>query len=207
MEELQVSLQIYGYGTRASILVLTGKRHSGKSYFLKNALIPNFPYFILWDYNHEHTFQNVPVTYKLNEIPTLFYQKRQVVYRPLDKSLSNFERFCRICNDLSDFMLVIEEVERYATRFYIPPALSWIVDTGRHRGIGLCCTMRRPSQSHKNILSNSDFTFMFHQHLPLDIDYLANWVGQEAYGLRNIQQFGFLLYSDLDGRIIGTYKI
>lgn len=202
-----MSIQIHGYGTHASIINLTGKRHSGKSYFLKNALIPNFPYFILWDYNHEHTFKDVPNTYKLTEIPELFKQKRKVVYRPLDKSLTIFDRFCRIAHNLSDFMLIIEEVERYATKHYCPPALKWIVDTGRHRGIGLCTTCRRPARVYTDIISNADYVFMFHQHLPVDVEYLAEWTGQEAYSLRSIEQYGFLIYSDVEGRILGKYKI
>lgn len=202
-----MALQIHGYGLQASIIVITGKRHSGKSYFLKNALMPKFPYYIMWDYNHEHQFNNVPVTYKLTEIPSLFKQYRKLVYRPLDKSLSNFDSFVRSCYRLSDFMLVIEEAERYATKHYMPPALKWIVDTGRHRGIGLCVTCRRPARINTDIISNADYVFMFHQHLPVDIEYLAEWTGEQAYSLREIEQYGFLIYSDIDGRILGTYKI
>lgn len=200
-------VRIYGYGTHASIIVITGKRHSGKSFFLKNALMPNFPFFILWDYNHEHKFPKVPVTYKLSDIPALFMRHKRVVYRPLDKSLSNFNSFCRVVYNLSDFMLVIEEAERYATKFHSPPALKWIVDTGRHRGIGLTVTCRRPVRLHTDIPSNADYIFMFHQHMTVDIDYLAEWVGEEAYMLRDIEQYGFLIYSDIEGRVIGKYKI
>jgi len=104
-------------------------------------------------------------------------------------------------------MLVVEEAERYATKFYMPPALKWIVDTGRHRGIGLTVTCRRPARINTDIISNSDYVFMFHQHLPADIDYLVEWTGEQAYTLRSIEQYGFLIYSDVEGRIIGKYKI
>jgi len=40
-----------------------------------------------------------------------------------------------------------------------------------------------------------------------DIDYLVDWTGEEAYSLKDIEQYGFLIYSDVEGRIIGKYKI
>lgn len=202
-----MSIQIYGYGNQASIIVITGKRHSGKSYFLKHALIPRFPYYIIWDVNHEHNPQNVKITYNLSDMATIFAQERKVVYRPLRKDLVDFEQFCNKANQFHDYMLIIEEVERYATRHYIPPKLAWIIDTGRHRGIGLTVTCRRPSDLNSRIKSNADFMFMFHQHMTRDIEYLVEWVGEGAYGLKNIETFGFMIYSDVHGEIIGKYKI
>jgi len=202
-----MSVNIQYQGKFASIITFTGKRCSGKSYFLKNAIIPQIPSFILWDVNHEHQFPNVPITYKQEEIIPLFQQYRKVVYRPLDKSTYNFTCFCRICSRLHDYALIIEEVERYATRWSSPEPFNWIIDTGRHRGIALLVTCRRPADLAARIKSNSDYVFMFHQHMTNDIDYLVDWTGEEAYSLKDIEQYGFLIYSDVQGGIIGKYKI
>lgn len=202
-----MSVNINYQGQFATVIVFTGKRCSGKSYFLKNAVIPNIPSFIMWDVNHEHSFPNVPTTYKLTEIVPLWQKHRRVVYRPIDKFDNDFNQFVRICNNLHDYMLIIEEVERYATRWNSPNSLQWLVNTGRHRGIGLIVTCRRPADLSPQIRSNADYVFMFHQHMTRDIEYLVDWVGMEAYGLRNIEQYGFMIYSDVEGRIIGKYRI
>lgn len=202
-----MSINIQGYGIHASIILLTGKRHSGKSYFLHHALIPKFPFFILWDYNHEHYIQNVKIAYNLSDMTKIFQSDRKVVYRPLYKTDLEFEHFCRACISLHDFMVIIEEIETFAKKRYMSPSMEFIVNTGRHRGIGLTATCRRPAEVHTRIPSNSDYIFAFHQHMTVDIEYLSGWLGEEAYGLRNIEKYGFMVYSDDAGCIIGKHRI
>jgi len=129
------------------IIWVTGKRRSGKSHWVKHFLLPKIPVPVLiWDYNWEYTQHVHAVTHGLNFDLTL----RRIAYQPIRKREIDFEKFCKKANKLDNYMLVIEEVERYATSYRIPPSLEDIIDTGRHKGIGLICTSRRPRHTSKN---------------------------------------------------------
>jgi transposase len=97
-------------------------------------------------------------------------------------------------------MIVIEEIERYATTYYMPFSLKRIIDTGRHRGLGLICTTRRVKRLNNDIPANSDHVIVFRQHLLNDVQYLADWIGDEAYRLPTLPEFWFLWYVDEEGK-------
>lgn len=177
------------------IVVVSGKRRSGKSVFLKH-LVKGIRKRIIWDYNHEHGSMGYVVhhTHVLRD-----EWKRgitHIVYQPYDKTETSFEFFLSEVYKLNNFVLIIEEVERYAYSHHIPFTLKRIIDTGRHKGIGLYCTLRRPARTHKDILSNADHIFMFHQHLQTDVDYLKDWVGQKAEKIKNLAPYNYLHYND-----------
>jgi hypothetical protein len=192
------------------VIVVCGKRRSGKTFFLQHFLLPKLPKALIWDYNFEYNLKNSVIIYDLRKLlPMVNSGKfRFVIFRPLLKTEETFYRFCDLANRLINNTIVIEEVERYATSWNIPLPLKMIVDTGRHRGLGLICTMRRTMRTHPDIIFNADYIFAFHQHRPQDLDYLAQIMNPEiVYKLPKLPLYWFIVYCDRDGETYVCRKI
>lgn len=181
------------------IVAICGKRRSGKTYFTK-WLLRRIPKWIVWDYNFEYKMGDV-IVYTLTDLRIQYRQGvKRIVYRPMSKTDEDFEAFCAEAFSYANVMIVVEEVERYATSWQIPFSLKRIVDVGRHRGLGLIATMRRTKRVHADILFNADHIIAFHQHRPQDLDYLAEYIGEIAYRLKTLPDFWFLWYADREGK-------
>jgi len=188
------------------IVVTTGKRRSGKSKLLKH-LVRGIRRKIIWDYNHEHGSLGLVVYHAHMIKKTWDNGLTRIVFQPYKKTEEAFEEFLKEAYKLNNFVLIIEEVERYAYSHHIPVTLKKFIDTGRHKGVGVYVTMRRPARTHKDILSNADHIFAFHQHLTIDINYLKEWIGEKAERLKSISPYNFLHYDDRAGTIIECQKV
>lgn len=191
------------------VIVVCGKRRSGKTYFAKWLLL-KFPRAIIWDYNHEYKLRNSAIVYDLkNLIPTFLSGKfRYVIFRPLVKTEQAFESFCQVCEKQRNVLVMIEEVERYATAWLIQPSLKRLIDTGRHKGIGLLFTMRRTLRVNPDITFNADFIFAFSQHRPQDLEYLAEYMNpQTVFKLPKLPTFWFIVYEDRTGKTYVCKKV
>ena len=193
------------------VIVICGKRRSGKTYFLRHFLLPKLPRAIIWDFNHEYiNLKNSVVTYNPSQLTSLIASQkyRYVIFRPLLKTEDVFLQFCDSAYKTVNNTIIIDEVERYATSWYIPLSLKVIVDTGRHRGLGLICTMRRTMRTHPDIIFNADYIFAFHQHRPQDLDYLAQVMNPKVvYQLPRLPQYFFIVYDDRNGNSYICKKI
>ena len=188
------------------VIVIIGKRRSGKSIFFKHLLKP-VSRRIIWDYNHEHGDMGYIIHYA-SQIPEEW--KRgivHIVYQPYTKTLEEFESFLRICWLLNNYVLGIEEVERYATTHFMPTPLKKLIDVGRHKGIGIYATCRRVMRVNPDLPFNADHIFCFRQHRPQDIGYLKEWIGEKAEELRNIPDYYFLHYDDRKGETFLRQKV
>jgi len=188
------------------IIVICGKRREGKSKFLK-WLVKNFKRRIIWDVNHEHKTMgfNIHYPYMVEE-----QWKRgitRIVFQPFSKTDEDFEKFLEAIYNFNNFVLIIEEVEKYADSYHMPTTLKKFIDTGRHKGVGIVATLRRPARTHKDLLSNADHIFMFHQHLQIDVDYLKEWVGDKASEISNLPKFNYLHYDDREGTVVHKKKV
>lgn len=174
------------------IIVVSGRKQSGKSYFITH-LIRNFKRRIIWDYNHEHGDLGF-VTNKPKEIVKAFADGlTHVVFQPLDKSPEAFDTFLAEAWKLWNYMLVVEEVERFTTPKYIPPSLRKFIDVGRHHGVGIIVTCRR-LKIWLDFPANADHCFVFAQHLPQDIEYWKEWIGTKAEWLKTMPEYYFVHY-------------
>jgi len=183
------------------VIAISGKRRSGKSYFLKKFLIPRLPSAVIWDYNHEYQLRNSTVLYgDPNLILKNIAKTKYIIFRPTSKTEEDFESFCQICNRLTNTFIVVEEVERYETSWHVTPQFKMLIDTGRHKGLGLICTMRRTKRVTIDVLFNADFIFAFRQHTPQDLDYLAEFMNpQVVYKLLKLPEYWFIVYDDRQG--------
>jgi hypothetical protein len=183
------------------IVVIFGKRRSGKTVFLRH-LAKHLKRYIIWDINWEHGNLGYVVHHHHFIMPEFNRGMKHLIFQPLDKSEESFNKFCLIVFSLSNLTVIIEEIERYATVHFMPEGLKRIIDIGRHRGIGLYCTCRRAKRIHGDINFNADHIIVFAQHRPQDKYYLREWIGEKAMQIDNLAPFHFLHYDNDYGKTV-----
>ena len=182
------------------IVAISGKRREGKSYFIKR-LLQSMPYEVLvWDINHE--YQGNVVTHQLADVYNISISRKHkiVVYQPYNKREEVFNEFCRLCLHLTYKVVVIEEINRYATSYKIPYYCQDLIDRGRHYHLGLIAVSRRSKGVNPIVQSNADHIIAFRQHRPEDVEYLAQFMGPEVFQLPSLPQYWFVHYDNLTGK-------
>lgn len=184
------------------IIIVCGKRRSGKSVWLKDYLKKlerSKIRYIIWDYHWEYEKQNndTAIIYDPNQILPYFNTSIPfILFRPKSKEIEDFERFCYFCSKLRNIVIVIEEVEKFATSYVMPKSLKEIVDNGRHRGLGLVCTCRRVAKLAGDVPFNVNYIIIFKQRRSQDLEYLADNVGEDIYSLPKLPDYYYLVYDD-----------
>lgn len=195
------------------VILICGKRRSGKSHWLKwylKKLELGRNRYVVWDYNWEHKPPRTGISTRSLLQITQYFNKGipHILYQPLKKDIKDFDLFCSTVWQLNNIIIVIEEVERYATSWTIPPHLKLIIDTGRHKGLGLITTSRRVLRLSPDIPFNADHIIIFKQHRPQDLDYLNQFVGDKRiYGIPKLPQFSYAHYRDKDASLNFYHKV
>lgn len=83
-------------------------------------------------------------------------------------------------------LVVCEEVDLLARPTYEPKVFRQAVAQGRHWGLSLICTSRRPAEVSRLLTSQASDVFCFATHEPRDIQYLRAVIGDEAENLINL---------------------
>ncbi|MEM3423568.1 MAG: DUF87 domain-containing protein [Nitrososphaeria archaeon] len=171
-------------------IVIFGQSGTGKTtlakYLIKQ-IAKQKPVWI-WDYNAEYElFQKVKGT------NNLYYGN--LTYLPQEGTEEEFSQFCQTAYDQNNLTVVIEEVQEYANKFYMPPELAKIVRTGRRRGVTYIAISQRPAEVHNAIISNSHHRFIFRLDLPPDIIYLKRWVMVDENTIKTLPNHFFYYYS------------
>lgn len=199
------------------IILITGKHRSGKTVWLKwylKKLESSRVRYVIWDYNWEHKLsQSGACTHKISHVTSLFNKKAStIIYQPTSKTPQDFDLFCSVAYRLNNIVVVIEEVERYATPWDIPPHLKKIIDSGvgrrqGRRGLGLICTARRTLRINPDIPFNANHIIIFKQHRPQDLKYLSQWVGENVYKLTQLPEYNYMWYKDEDASLTVHNKV
>lgn len=178
------------------VLSVIGQRGSGKTYFTKY-LISQFPKVLIIDPNHEYKgFGGViPDIQTLLEI--LYYDRFQrLVFQPKHLNSEQMNYLCdRIYNYCWDCTVVIEEIRNWCNTRTIPPNMSVLVRLGRHKGIGFVGVSQRACHFHGDILSQAHHIISFRQEYVQDIEYLKQYMGDNASKIKGLNDFYYMVYS------------
>lgn len=194
------------------IVVFAGKKEEGKSVLMKHHA-KGLKNRIIWDRNREHGDMGY-VVYDIHEIGPAFERGlTHIVYQPSTLSRDHFRAFMQEINRLSryySFVVIIEELEFFAQPSNLNlhkhyPNLADLVDTGRHRDIGVWATARIVRKLASDITFNADHIFAFRVHRPQDVDYLEEWIGHKAnmlspakakkHGFQLIEKYHYLHFN------------
>jgi len=183
--------------TEKKIILIFGKRGSGKSY-LANKLIENEQRLLIFDTLGEYTEGVVFEDYeKFAEFWRLIYQHPyRLIYRPLQPD-REIEQIAELVYAIGNICFVIEEIDCYCTAYQISESFAHVVQRGRHKNITLIGITQRPYGIHRLLTSQAKEIYIFNTNEPRDREYLRTLLGQEIDGkLDGLKQYEYVKWRD-----------
>ena len=177
---------------------ITGKTDSGKTYFSKNVLWPQFKRRLFHDVKIENDdILNDPNTILIRTPQQLVQAIKKgfysILYQPIDMEGSDFNKVCEVIHKTGNFTLFLDEAQYYATATHIERFHKEILMRGRSRGVGIVNCTQRPMGCNNLLLSESEHFFIFKLNLDGDIGKVASMVPADTLNnIYSLQQYYFI---------------
>jgi len=187
----------------SEIICVIGRRGSGKTYLVKNHILPELPRYIVFDQNNE--FADMPNASRADTLEDLedFLEVGDNIIIPA-KSDIGFEELCFILNEsVSNYYLVVDEFhmlyqnyQEFTSKY---AQFKKIVLTGRHDSLGLVIITQRPSDLPPYLLSQCTILYIFNVYLKKDLVSLSNIINdpENCQKLQNYEYYKYTLKSPL----------
>jgi len=192
------------------VVLITGKTGSGKSTLFRQ-MIQQKPRFVIYDAIGEYAVLSpaFPALYittpeQLRQVLLAQYTgPLRVVFAPdpgvkvgsaFHGEFPVFDWFCWLFSQaLTDITMGIEEIGNFVDRSNMPQVLENVIRFGRHSLISVYATTQRPADMPTLLRSQATRFIAFRQHLPNDIDWIGDCIGdkKEAESLRDLKQFSW----------------
>jgi DNA helicase HerA-like ATPase len=110
-------------------------------------------------------------------------------------------------NMKEECFLVVEEADKFFPKSVrnITGIRAEFIHRGRHYGVGGMFISRRTANLHNDVLSQSYAIISFYQFLPNDVEYLYEFMGDDAFKLSKLTEHQFLVWEK--GVIVGVFKL
>jgi hypothetical protein len=185
-----------GKNQACKILVILGRRGSGKSFLIKDFLRSAALRFAIYDPLGE--YGGFAKAENSHDILDFVEAEENFIYTS-DKD-EDFETFCRIMYEANNYYILVDEIDLFTQAGNMPPSLRKIVRYGRHKNIGLIVISRRPAAMPREITSQADFILSFTQHEPNDLKYLGEFMtSANAESLKTLPKYGYKIYDASSG--------
>lgn len=173
------------------VIVVSGKRHSGKTVLAKwiiDQYLEQDNDVEIFDINNEYgNYKHKALINKFASVSDYKLKINELVNRAMAKG---------------NKILVFDDVDTIISQNSIPEAMLECIIRGRHRNIGLILIFRRINSMHKQIIFNADHFFIYRSKFDLDIRYLQDNLGTD-FSLDNLDKYEFLYLSAEDEEFKG----
>lgn len=181
------------------IILIIGKRGSGKSY-LANKMIINDRRLLIYDIMSEYTNGVVFGTETQMDFRQFWFRvyknNFRLIYRPIQPKIE-IEVLANAVFALGNLTFVVEEVDSICTAYDLPETFSKIIARGRHRNITLIGVTPAPFGIHRDLTRQAKEIYVFNTKEPRDRDYLRNLLGQEIEAkLDALEQYQYVKWED-----------
>lgn len=162
-----------------------GQSGFGKSFFIKNFIIPRLNRFIVFDTIGEYDGENI--VYNIDDVVKLYKQyfsneQIKIIYRPNDPD--EILDVADIVNTNGYITAIFEEIHIYEPKSKSP--IYTIFTTGRHRHINVVGAAQSPSRVSRDMRNQATVVQSFHQHGQMDIKALYEF-SDKANDLVNLE--------------------
>lgn len=181
------------------IILIFGKRGSGKSYLAKK-LIENEPRLMIFDtmseYENGIVFGTEDYEPCLDFWRSVYRKKFRLIYRPLKPDVE-IDAISDLIYSLGNCCFLVEEIDCYCTPYQISDSFAAIVQRGRHKNITLIGITQRPYGINRLLTSQAKEIYVFNTNEPRDREYLRTLLGQEIEAkLDALKQYEFVKWED-----------
>lgn len=185
------------------ITLITGYTGSGKTTLAKY-FCNVYPKVIIYNVNYDDNYDGVRIYDTISLYDYLsknYYQKFiHIVYDNEIKDLKDFNFFCEIVKEYARVCVIYEEVNLYASSYFISTSLKININTGRHYNLTQFFICQRVNKVNGDILSQARCIISFRQLHHRDLYVLSPYFKEED--LKNLDKYEFLLWTRQDN----TYK-
>lgn len=188
-----------------------GRSGCGKSYLAKR-IQEKYPRKIIFDTLYEYDTKGADVAEnfisfceKLKKINKEKTKNFTLIYRldlDSDDNTAELDEALKLIYYLGDCLVVIEEVQIFATSHNLPKWLKNMVLTGRHQKIGVLFTSQRMGEINKTVLSQCSHLFIGNMVEQNDQRYISGFIGDDVSELAGLEDREFIYF----GRA-GKFKI
>lgn len=188
------------------IILVIGKRGSGKSFLVKKMIAEERRLFV-WDLMSEYNQGIVFGPENLREVAwfwrRFYYRDFRMIYRPI-KPKTEILQIAELVYALGDITFVVEEIDSICTPWELPDPFSAIVQRGRHKNIQLIGVTPAPYGINRDLTRQAKEIYIFNTNEPRDIDYLRQLLGSEIEPkIAALEQYQYVKWTDGQGFTIG----
>lgn len=130
------------------------------------------------------------------------------IYVPNTNMPEEYEIFCANVLRVGNMMMIVDEAQNFMPggNKLLTPSAFQIVMHGRHNGIGLMTTTKRPALLSKTVFEEANYLFLFRHMIPNDIEYLQEIVGEDAWILQYLNNYRFMIYNNSGDEQTGSFS-
>jgi len=191
---------------RNEVTIVVGRKGCGKS-TLSASLIKSVRRVVVLDPQNEynvgvkvnslHAFVDVITRYR-------FSDDMKITYFPEDMTNRKkwFDGICKIVYAVGNLTFVIEELGLFMSATSFPEEFAKLVMSSRHKRINIVGITQRATKIPRDLRSQADKIYTFHQVEPLDLKYIAEYMeAGNVSRIRSLSDHHYLLWFP-DGKTI-----
>lgn len=192
------------------IVIIIGRKGSGKSYLIKHLFLPQFSSYVIDDHVMERT---------RNEYADFGYRARylsEIVSKPrvnfydYQKDDSSFEKIWNAvklhANRWGDTLFVIDEAHIHFSKKSLPVAQKEVLHENRHYGTGIILASQRIYDINPIAYKQADYIILFYTREPREIEFIRKYISSEvAETVKTLKQYYFVLF-DVNNQKVRVHK-
>jgi DNA helicase HerA-like ATPase len=174
-----------------------GRTGSGKTFFVKNWLLPHYTNYIFWDVKHENRdIEHEVILNTPAELKDGITQYQKILYQPTNIKLDkDFDAICEIIFKNKNTALYVDEASKISIPNRINPWHNTIITQGRTYNVGIINASQRPRIIHNTLISESEHLFIFSLNLETDIIKIKQSIGDASDDIRFLPEHYVLYYN------------
>ncbi len=200
------------------VILVLGKRGSGKSYLAKD-MLKAYDRYLIFDTLGEYTdgvcfsslkelgefWENyVDTKFRLIYQPLNPYKEIDDPFNPGSKNKkTEFDIICDLVWECGNMALIVEELDTFTSSADISDSFANVIQRGRHEDITLIGISQRPYGINRLISSQAKEIYSFVMTEPRDIEYLSQYIGKDVEQIRELKQYHYLKWDAVKGVSIG----
>jgi hypothetical protein len=186
-----------GVQNQANIIAVVGASGNGKGIYVKAELRKLRGPVLVWspledtdDYAAVIRGERVATITAL--VAALKAGTKRIVYVPGNDLKTDFDRFCRVCWELSGWTIVVEELSQVTMPSWAPPAWKKLSTAGRHKGLTIYGTAQRPALVDKSFFGNCSQIRCYAVGYVDDAKVMANTMFLDYRDILKLEQFQYI---------------
>lgn len=179
---------------KSDLIVIIGRKRSGKTYLTKNFILPKLRRFCIYDTINE--YDDVPAA-KVENMRDFYdmLECKENIRIPRDSKIS-FAACCETLYHVGGYYLVVDEFHAHYPGFAAFESenhyFKELVLAGRHREAGLVLITQRPKQYPPYVITQADHVFGFYVFSQADARSMEEICGEHYEKLLHLKKYQYL---------------